>query len=472
MRFREDIEKFCNKLPDASIADVVKAIRADKKCKITLSDGTLKTYIRQIRREAIEVITVEDVEDWVIEEDNYVFNLGGKRKTFSIELIDDIFLFYSRKGHDYTRLQLQQRLGLNPRTFGQIQRKFNLSKECDLISPYTKHTNEPDEVLKIIDDKIEKVLDSGELTTQKYQKAVARKNRKNIEDLKLDQGWREGIISELIAEYPLVKDIEIKRDKNNDIEEIAVVLADTHAGGKAEKTKLSDAWNMEMLAEKLTRVAEVANSYKAAKVHIVILGDLVETVSGVNHPDSWKGIEGGMFGANIIIKAMELLHSHLISKVVNLASIAGTGGNHDRLQASNKLADTGATDLIFYMLKERLADTDVEVLYDPVLVAFKMKKFGIIGVHGDKGLHKRELSYITHKFAVDRNQYQFVFSAHLHSFFCKMNDDQEFARRVTIPAIMSGNGYSDIAIGRASKSGCVVVKENMFGEPDMIVHNL
>jgi hypothetical protein len=473
MRFREQLEEIYDVMKDKPVSEILTYIM-EKHKEIKLAKATLQGYIYQIRNEHTEVMEVVDEQDWSVIDDTYVFAVGEEKKKFSVELIDNIFLHYSTRGHNYTQLQIIQRFGLKAKTFSQIQRKFKLSKACDVISPYTKEHNTHEEVLEIIDSKLEKVLESGELTTRKYQEKLARKHRKNLEENKLDKGWQDSVILEILEQHPLVSEIKISRDDNNEVDEITVVLADIHAGGKNAKSKLSDRWDMEMVAEKLQRVAQVANSYKAAKVNLVILGDLVETVSGVNHPDSWKGIEAGMFGPNIITKTYEFLVDNLINKVTNLNKIIATGGNHDRLQASNKLGDTGATDLIFYMIKQRLELTGstVEVIYDPVLVSYATKKFGIIGVHGDKGLHKRELSYVTQKFAKNRDQYQFVFSAHLHSFFCKTNDDQEFGRRITIPAIITGNDYSDVEIGRASKSGCVVVKENIFGEPDMIIHNL
>lgn len=473
MRFREQLEEIFDVMKDKPIKDIVKAIVKDHP-EIKLKPSTLQGYLYTLKGEADEVLEVVDESDWTIIDENYVFNAGGVRKIFSIELIDNIFLYYSTRGYNYTRIKVQQRFGIKPRTFHQIQSKFNLSKDSDIISPYTKKVNDPETVKDLIGSKIDTVLDSGEVTALKYQEKLNRRNRKNIETLKLDEGWRNSIVSDMLAEHPLVSEIKVLRDKKNDIDEITVVIADIHAGGKSTKTALSEEWSTEMLIEKLNRVAEITNSYKAKNVHLMILGDLVETVSGLNHPDAWKGIEQGMFGSNVIIQTQEILVKELINKVVNLKTIIATGGNHDRLQSSNKLADTGATDLIFYMIKERLnlMKSNVEVIYDPILVSFATKSFGMIGVHGDKGLHKRELSFVSNKFAVDKNQFQFVFSAHLHSFFCQRNDDQEFARRVTIPAIVTGNDYSDITIGRASKSGMIVVKPNMFGEPDMNVHNL
>lgn len=474
MRYKNQLEEYYDVLrKQKSINEIVEYILLNDK-NIELSKGTLKNYLYQIKREHTEVITVDDKPDWKVINTQYVFEVKGVRKTFSIELIDNIFLYYSTRGYNFTRLKVQQRFNITPRTFRYIQNVFNLSKDCDTISPYTKLNTSLPELELLIQHRTNELLDSGEMTRQKYDDAVIRKYRRIIDKDNVHTSWTNEVISELLEEYPNITNLEITRDKNSDIDEVTAVIADIHAGGKAEKTLISAEWNTTKLIEMLHKVAIIINSYKAAKVNIVILGDLVETISGINHPDSWKGIEQGMYGANVIIETKEILIKELLNHIVNLKNIIATGGNHDRLQASNKLGDTGATDLIFHMIKERLALTksNINVIYDPVLVRFKTKNFGIIGIHGDKGLHRRELSYIINKFAQDKSQYQFVVSGHLHSFFCKKDDDQEIGRRITVPSIVTGNNYSDIEIGRGSLSGLVTLKSNVFGGHEMTVHNI
>jgi len=473
MKFRAELEEIFAVMQSHSIKEIAEYVVSDYP-NIDLTLGSIKNYLGKIKREHTEVLVVDTTPDWKVINNNYIFEIKGSKKVFSIELIDKVFLFYSRRGYNYTRLKCQQRFKMTPSTFNQIQRVFNLSKDCDTLSPYTKLNNTIPELELIIERQTEEVLSSGEMTRQKYEEGVTRKYRKVIDKHNVDLSWRDDVITELLNEYPNCVEVTLARDASNEIHEVTIVIADLHAGAKANKMKITEDWSIEDLIEKLERVAKITNSYKASKVNIVILGDLVETVSGINHPDSWKGIEGGMFGANVIIETKNILVKHLLNKVVNLNKIVATGGNHDRLQASNKLADTGATDLIFHMIEERLrlSGSDVEVIYDPVLVSFATDSFGIIGLHGDKGLHKRELSYLVNKFAVDRNQYQFVISAHLHSFFCQRNDDQEIGRRFTVSSIVSGNSFSDVTIGRASKSGMAVLKENMFGQPDMHIVNI
>jgi len=474
MRFKAELEEIYTVMKEkSSIKEIADYITANHN-EIELTNGTVKVYLGKIKREHTEVITLDERPAWKVVKDSYIFEVQGDRKVFSIELIDKIFLFYSRRGYNFTRLKCQQRFNMTPKVFNQVQNAFHLSKDCDTISPYTKENTPAYELEQLIERQTAEVLNSGEMGRQKYDEGVIRKYRQVIDKSNVDDSWRQEVVSDLLEKYPNCAEIKVLRDDNNKIQEVTIGIADLHAGGKNDKMKITEDWSLDLLIEKLHNVAIIANSFKAAKVNIVILGDLVETVSGINHPDSWKGIGNGHFGSNIIILTKDILVNHLLNRIVNLNKIIATGGNHDRLQASNKNSDTGATDLIFHMIAERLKliDSDVEVIYDPVLVSFEADDFGFIGLHGDKGLHKRELSYIVNKFAVNKNQYQFVWSAHLHSFFCKKDDDQEFARRCTISSIVTGNEFSDVQIGRASKSGCISVIKNAVGQPDMTVHNI
>ena len=255
--------------------------------------------------------------------------------------------------------------------------------------------------------------------------------------------------------------------------EISVNVADLHSGAKSDRMKITEGWSMEVMEEKLDRAAMIINSYGSPKVHLNFLGDLVETVSGINHPDSWKLIQDGMFGSATILHAKNVL-VRFINKVHNVTSINGVGGNHDRLQASNKLSDTGATDLIFAMIAERieLSGSKVEVNYDPVLLSLDREGYGDIICHGDKGLHRRFLEFLILSFAKDKNKFQFVNTGHLHTFMVRNNDSQYIGRRTVCPSIITGNNYSDVELGKSDRSGIMINAMNIFNHPDQIIHSL
>lgn len=477
MRYREQLTAHFKRLSKEGIKikEMAKKIYKEDKT-IELKASTMVEYLRAIKRESTEVVEIDNNDSWVVESGSYIFTVGGDRKVYSVAFIDNLFTHYSRKGYNYTRLKAQLKFDLTPKAWGQIARQFNLSKDCDILSPYTLENTEKSELESIISNKIQTILNSGEMTNQRYADAVTRKHRRVIEADLLEQTWRQDVISELIEELPKCENIKLRKSDFKDdfyqTDELVAVCGDLHAGAEATGLKITEDWSIDHLVEKLERMAMSINADRAKEVDLVILADLVESVSGLNHLDSWKGLGKGMFGSNIIILTYELIVKHLINKIDNLRRICGCGGNHDRLQSSSHNGDTGATDLIFYMLEMRLADTGVEIVYDPVVISIKCKNFGFIGVHGDKGLHKRSIEYLITSFSLDRNQYQFVGSAHLHSFFCQRNDDQDIGRRFTIPSIVTGNKYSDLEVGRASKSGFVKLKSNLFNQPEMTIVNI
>jgi hypothetical protein len=302
----------------------------------------------------------------------------------------------------------------------------------------------------------------------KSQAAKERQYTKVIESDKKDTIWRNTIISELLNTNFTAITVRSACSEHSMFKEMDWNITDLHAGSFAEKMKITADWNIEKLIDTLDRAAILINAYGAAKNHLNFLGDLVETISGVNHPDSWKMIQDGHFGSKAIIEVYKIL-SEFIGKVNNVASINGVGGNHDRLQASNKLADTGATDLVFFMLEQELKGV-IEINYDPICLAFAREGYGVILGHGDKGLHKRGMADQILMLAPNPKLFTFINTGHLHTFLVK--DSQNIGRFTVCPSIITGNPFSDVTIGKSDKSGIVANAVNQFGEPVQIIENL
>ena len=64
------------------------------------------------------------------------------------------------------------------------------------------------------------------------------------------------------------------------------------------------------------------------------MGDIIHSVSGLNHRDSWKDMKQGSAGAEAIIQPYKLILTFL-NNIDKLYSVDFVGGNHDR-QSSNK----------------------------------------------------------------------------------------------------------------------------------------
>jgi len=473
MKYRAELEDFFivweSKLPISQMAKKI----IEEYPEIKLVYSSIKRSLYVLQKENLKISIPVTKENWRVVDKNYIFDNKFGHKTYSIDFINKMFLYYSRNGYDYTGSMMCQEFELAPQNFDEIRRVFMLQKNSDILSPHTIFNSSSEELEILRTAQLDKLLKSGKRAKQKYDQKVIHHYRKVIDSDSLNQQWLDEIYLNLSQELPKIQELVITKNETHKNKAICVVLADLHSGSKSNRSMISEEWSVERLEEKLDRVTKIINSYGSKHVTIYLLGDLVETISGLNHPDTYKLIQSGWFGSQAIIGTYDILR-RFIGKIHNLKAIGGCGGNHDRLQASNKNSDTGATDIIFEFLKRYIFDAqiDLQVNYHPVIVTHDFKNFGFIGVHGDKGLHRQNMNYLLHKFAIDKSKFQFIFSAHLHSFFCQRGDDNETARRVTIPSIVTGNDYSDIEIGRGSKSGFIIIKDNMFNEPTMIVENV
>ena len=109
-----------------------------------------------------------------------------------------------------------------------------------------------------------------------------------------------------------------------------VNLADLHLGAYIDGLRNTPAYSIQILINRLEEVAEITNSHGFSEVHVNILGDLIESFSGLNHKNSWKGLSKGMSGAEVIKFTTKVLHEHFLSKIDNLEKVNIIGGNHDR----------------------------------------------------------------------------------------------------------------------------------------------
>ena len=87
-------------------------------------------------------------------------------------------------------------------------------------------------------------------------------------------------------------------------------------------------------------------------VHVHLLGDLIESFTGLNHKNSWKGLDKGMFGVSAVKLFVKLFKKHFLDKIINLGSIKMVAGNHDRVTSdSSEDVDGGAAELVAWGLK-------------------------------------------------------------------------------------------------------------------------
>lgn len=245
---------------------------------------------------------------------------------------------------------------------------------------------------------------------------------------------------------------------------IMVSIADIHVGAKTTKSKgviNTKNYSLEHLINYLNKIADKVNSQNKQEVHLSILGDLVESITGLNHLNSWQGMEEDVFGANALIIAEQIL-GRFLERINNLEKVYIVSGNHDRLHPNKEVNDKGdAAKIVAYMLSKNF-----KVVYHPLVISTKLDGIGYVLYHGDKGISKQNLSKIILDYGF-KNCYNVCVSGHLHSRntkreFYKVDhviQDSSKYRGVVLAPLFTGNYYSESS-GWTSSAGYSQIEAN------------
>lgn len=235
--------------------------------------------------------------------------------------------------------------------------------------------------------------------------------------------------------------------------------------------KINPAFNITILCEMLSYAADKVNSFNYKKVHIHALGDLIESFTGLNHKNSWKGLGKGMFGVSAVKLFVELFIKHFLSKVNNLGRIKIVAGNHDRVTSdSNEDTDGGAAELIAWGLK--LLGYDLE--FSASIITHKVQGVNYILNHGHLYLTKKMSTQEICWNYGEKGVYNFITEGHLHSRIRKLNakqvanfglisDDNKDCRRQVCPSLFTGNSYSEYG-GWSTCAGFLISETNRNGK--------
>ena len=284
--------------------------------------------------------------------------------------------------------------------------------------------------------------------------------------------------SELIS---LLKDskVQVVKSVNEDFNagSAYVSLADLHIGAYIRNLLLTPDFDKAKIGEYLSTVADNINSKRYESVHVGVLGDLVESFTGLSHPNSWKGLEEGCYGGNAVIETYEIL-AEFFSKIINLDGIYIIAGNHDRVTSSNKEDTEGdVAKLVTYMLKAQYKGK-VKVEFDKMCLTVVVDDICHILTHGHLGFGKKDAAKVIFEFGI-QGKFNILWSAHLHSRSVKkpylmsegtFHDSSSF-RCITCPSIFTGNFYSE-GLGFTSTAGFIIVENNGLGKPNVFDYTL
>lgn len=264
--------------------------------------------------------------------------------------------------------------------------------------------------------------------------------------------------------------------KQNDNKVGIVKIADLHLGSYVDNLIRTKDFSIDILANKLSEAVKDINDRNYFLVHVHVLGDLIESFTGLSHKNTWKGLDKAMVGAEAVKLVVKILHDNFLSKIVNLGEVKVVAGNHDRVTSDNKEdVQGGAASLVCWGLE--LMGYSVE--FNPLVITHTVGNICHILTHGHHSLSKKSTKQICWDYGV-QNKYNLICEGHLHSIIQKLNinqresyqtikDDAVDHRRMNCPSFFTGNFFSE-SLGYTSESGFVITEDNGRGIPNVFYY--
>ena len=255
-----------------------------------------------------------------------------------------------------------------------------------------------------------------------------------------------------------------------------VKIADLHLGSYVDNLIRTKNFSIDILANKLSEAVKDINDRNYSLVHVHVLGDLIESFTGLSHKNTWKGLDKAMVGAEAVKLVVKILHDNFLSKIINLGEVKVVSGNHDRLTSDNKEdVQGGAASLVCWGLE--LMGYFVE--FNPLVITHTVGNICHILTHGHHSLSKKSTKQICWDYGV-QNKYNLICEGHLHSIIQKLSinqresyqtikDDAVDHRRMNIPSFFTGNFFSE-SLGYTSESGFVITEDNGKGIPNVFFY--
>ena len=249
--------------------------------------------------------------------------------------------------------------------------------------------------------------------------------------------------------------------------EITVSIADLHIGAFVHGLRTTHDFDVDIARKALHSVAANINALNAKKVNMIILGDIIESFTGMNHPNSWQGIQ--FYGADLVTISYEIL-GEFFSQIVNLSSIVIIGGNHDRYTSSNKEdVQGGISKILTYFLQKAMPN--MPITWDRMIVSKEYDGIVYNAAHGDLGFSRNPASDIILRYSTNKDAFNLLLEGHWHSRRKKqpvntkaVSWDTNNYRCYTVPSIFSGNFYSE-SMGYSSTPGFMIFWNNGEGLP-------
>lgn len=254
------------------------------------------------------------------------------------------------------------------------------------------------------------------------------------------------------------------------------LLSDFHMGAYVGKIIKTPEFSFNVIESYLKEIAETINSFNEKEVYIGLLGDFIESFTGLNHRNSWKGLSKNAYGIKAVKLAHNLLRDNLYSKVKNLKWVGFISGNHDRVTEGHEGDEQGEVGEMMQYLFE-LECKDIKSEWHPIIISKEVDGINYLLTHGHLGISKTEVSQVVYQYG-KQGVYNVFAKGHKHSRETKktfskkkimfekfdvVSYDTADYRAITVPPLFTGNFYSE-SNGWNSSAGFVRMKNNGRGK--------
>ena len=258
--------------------------------------------------------------------------------------------------------------------------------------------------------------------------------------------------------------------------DIAVVaLSDFHIGAKVSEMGNTPEFNIKKVVARLQEVASAVNSKRYKEVHVCLLGDFIESFTGLNHATTWHELEQNGHGTNVVIIAYTIIRRFLTS-LNNVCGVYIVSGNHDRITPKLDGDPYGSVaSLLAFMLKE---NTSLNVHHNAVILGVEIDGIYYLLSHNHLGITKGDMGKVFWEYG-QQGMYNLLLGGHWHSrkgsrIYSKIEEkqvDQANYRQIAVAPLFTGNFYSE-SNGWNSSAGYTIIVNNGQGKPNVFEYVL
>lgn len=262
------------------------------------------------------------------------------------------------------------------------------------------------------------------------------------------------------------------------------MIGDFHLGAYVGDLLKTPDFNYSVACSYLERIANIINEKKLKEVYLFCNGDFIESFTGLNHMNSWKGLHKGAYGVKAIKLAHEILSQYLFSNIKNLSYVGFISGNHDRTTSKKDEDQFGeVAEMLQYLFEKDFKNVDSE--HNAMLISKEIDGINYVVTHGHLGISNREVTKVLFDYG-KQGVYNIFAKAHKHtretikSLRLKkikyhnidyVQLDSLDYKAVTIPPLFTGNFYSE-SLGFSSNAGFDFFENNGRGKANHFSYSI